>query len=189
LCTADQWDGCPSVAEIGEDPEAAASVAVATAPDLPAHYFDLYMLAVEMADRMSARRGTANGFFLTVNTGLVALVGSTNLRWYVAVAGIVFSATWWLLLRSYRRLNQAKFKVILEMEEHLPRKVFGDEYRHYQGAGRVAESTETKASRARMEARLAAWTNKYRELGEVERVVPVVFALIYTAELVRQVLQ
>jgi hypothetical protein len=33
---------------------------------------ELYKLAVEMADRISARRALANTFFLTVNTGLAA---------------------------------------------------------------------------------------------------------------------
>ncbi len=36
-------------------------------------YLELYKLAVEMADRVSARRATANAFFLTVNTALLAL--------------------------------------------------------------------------------------------------------------------
>ena len=36
---------------------------------------ELYQLAVEMADRVSARRGLANTFFLTLNTGLAALLG------------------------------------------------------------------------------------------------------------------
>ena len=162
-----------------EDPEATAAIAVATA-DLPEHYFDLYMLMVEMADRISARRGTANGFFLTVNTGLVTLVGGTDLRWYVAFAGIVFSGTWWMLLRSYRRLNAAKFSVIIEMEERLPKQVFGDEYRHYQAQG------APPVVLASIGARAAAWTTRYRELGEVERVVPIIFASIYIAELMRQ---
>ncbi len=146
-------------------------------------------LAVEMADRISARRGTANGFFLTINTGLVALVGSATLRWYVAASGIVFSGTWWLLLKSYRRLNTAKFSVIIEMEERLPKQVFGDEYRHYQESGRKPGSAETVISDAGRRTRMTAWTNKYRELGEVERVVPIVFALIYASEIARQVAQ
>ena len=33
-----------------------------------------------------------------------------------------------------------------------------------------------------------AWAAQYRELGRVERVVPWVFALIYLAEIVRQLL-
>ena len=38
------------------------------AADLPDNYFELYKLAVEMADRVSARRSLANSFFLTINT-------------------------------------------------------------------------------------------------------------------------
>ena len=173
------------MSELDKDPEAAA--AVAAAAGLPEHYFELYKLAVEMADRISARRGTANSYFLTINTGLVALVGSTTLRWYVAAAGIVFSGTWWLLLKSYRRLNAAKFSVIIEMEQRLPKQLFGDEYRHYQESGRKPLPTEPKVPDVGRRARIAAWTDKYRELGEVERVVPIVFVLIYTAELIRQV--
>src|SRR5437588_8134183 len=98
---------------------AEAQTALAAA-ELPGNYFELYRLAVEMADRISARRGLANSFFLTVNTGIVAVLAARNVRWYLAVAGIVFSVTWWALLRSYRELNSAKFDVILAMEERLP---------------------------------------------------------------------
>ncbi len=67
-------------------------------------YLELYKLAVEMADRVSARRATANAFFLTVNTALLAFVSSRSLNalWLVALAGIALSATWWVLLKSYR---------------------------------------------------------------------------------------
>jgi len=37
------------------------------------HLFDQYKLAVEMADRVSARRTQANTFFLAVNTGLLTV--------------------------------------------------------------------------------------------------------------------
>ena len=36
---------------------------------------DMYKTAVEMADRVSARRGTANTFFVTLNAALAAVVG------------------------------------------------------------------------------------------------------------------
>ena len=122
---------------------------------------DLYKLAVEMADRISARRALANTFFLTLNTGLAALLGGKELRWYVAAAGIVFALSWWALLRSYRQLNQAKFEVIVAMEENLPVKVYGDE-------------------------RTSLQRGRYWEIGRVERIVPWVFAAIYVAELIRQ---
>src|SRR5690349_20127285 len=95
---------------------------------MPVGYIELYKLAVEMADRISARRGVANSFFLTINTGLAALLGGNELRWYVAAAGIVLCVTWWALLKSYRDLNSAKFNVILAMEASLPARVFGDEW-------------------------------------------------------------
>lgn len=98
------------------------------AAELPSSYFELYKLAVEMADRISARRGIANSFFLTANTGIVALLGSRDVRWYLAAAGIVFAAAWWALLKSYRDLNSAKFEIILAMEERLPISVYGDEW-------------------------------------------------------------
>ncbi len=148
------------------------------ATELHPNYFDLYKLAVEMADRISARRGIANSFFLTVNTGLAALLGSQTLRWYVAAAGIVFAVTWWALLKSYRDLNGAKYDVILEMEKQLPVRVFGDEW------------DRLKTDRVKLALKrdtLNSWFAQYRELGRIERVVPWVFASIYVAELVRQV--
>lgn len=132
---------------------------------------DLYKLAVEMADRVSARRGVANTFFLTVNTGLTALFGAATLRWYVPAAGIVFAVAWWLSLRSYRRLNQAKFHVITAVEAQLPVQLFTDEWEYLKPDPGTAER---------------GWHGRYLELGAVERVVPLVFAAIYVAELIRQ---
>jgi hypothetical protein len=148
------------------DPSATAPAAA----ELPPGFLDQYKLAVEMADRVSARRGAADTFFLTVNTALTALLGGTDLRWYVPLAGIAFAVTWWALLRSYRDLNRAKFAVILRMEERLPVRVYGDEWASLKDAAPAGR-------------RLAA----YRELGQVERLVPGLFALIYAIELVGQV--
>ena len=160
-------------------PDLEAEAALA-AGELPENYFELYKLAVEMADRISARRGVANSFFLTVNTGVVAVLSARNVRWYLAVAGIVFSVTWWALLRSYRELNRAKFDVILAMEERLPVRPFGDEW------------DQLRRQPARFGVRhgaLQLWLGQYRELGRVERIVPWVFVLIYLAEILRQLVR
>lgn len=146
-------------------------------PEPAAGHIDLYKLAVEMADRISARRGIANSFFLTVNTGLAALLGGQELRWYVAAAGIVLCITWWALLKSYRDLNSAKFDVILAMEQVLPARVFGDEW------DRLKKDPVKLALRRDA---LRSWIAQYRELGRIERIVPWVFALIYIAEIIRQ---
>jgi hypothetical protein len=158
-------------------PPAAADAARSGTPN-GAVELELYKLAVEMADRISARRGLANTFFLTVNTGLAALLGGTELRWYVAAAGIVFALAWWWLLQSYRRLSSAKFRVITALEPDLPIQLFSEEWRYLES---------TKAPRRLWPARdLWAWMNGYHELGTVERVVPLAFAAIYTIELIRQ---
>jgi hypothetical protein len=137
---------------------------------------ELYKLAVEMADRMSARRALANSFFLTVNTGLVAVLGGDELRWYVAAAGVVFACAWWWVLQSYRKLNWAKFEVITEMERGLPARPFTAEWEHLRRA------------RLRLWPPSAfwAWARSYHPLGTVERVVPIAFLCLYVAELVRQ---
>lgn len=140
---------------------------------------DLYKLAVEQVDRISARRATANSYFLTINSGLTALVGllaaaadasSKNLPKsddvaFVATAGIgvVLSGTWWLLLRSYRDLNSAKFKVITEIETaHLPVKIFEREWE-------ILKADDG----------IPWWKGRYAELGFVERAVPVIFLVVY----------
>jgi len=134
-------------------------------------YLELYKLAVEMADRVSARRATANAFFLTVNTALLAFVSSgvEDVFWVVALAGIALSGAWWVLLKSYRDLNEAKFDVITEMEKNLEAQVFGDEWE-------------------RLERRRESWRGRYAEFGAVERFVPLVFALLYAAVFVGTVL-
>ena len=128
-------------------------------------YLELYKLAVEMADRVSARRATANAFFLTVNTALLAFVSSRSLNalWLVALAGIALSATWWVLLKSYRDLNAAKFQVITEMENNLDAKIFDDEWK------RLKEN------------RPEGWQGRYAEFGAVERFVPLIVAVLYAA--------
>jgi hypothetical protein len=51
---------------------------------------DLYKMAVEMADRVSARRSTANAFFLTAEAALVAVIG-------LATPSLL-KAPWWTAL-------------------------------------------------------------------------------------------
>jgi hypothetical protein len=128
-----------------------------------------YTLAVEMADRVSARRGAANGFFLGIQTTLLAAVGladSTvpNVSWYAALsvtlAGCTISAFWWLQLRSYQLLNQAKFEVINKLEEKLPAKIYTDEW--------------TSLKQVRRSHRL-----RYLELGTTERFVPLLLAALH----------
>ena len=135
----------------------------------------LYQMAVEMADRVSARRGLANSFFLTINSALLTVAGlapewssrhqSPFASLVLAAAGLILSGAWWTLLRSYRQLNEAKFQVINKIEEQFPVTPFTSEWRYLTGTRKP-------------------W-QRYFELGRVERVVPIVYAAIYVATFVR----
>jgi hypothetical protein len=52
---------------------------------------ELYTLAVEMADRISARRGLASTFFVTINIERMTLLASHSFQWYAGAAGIILS--------------------------------------------------------------------------------------------------
>ena len=90
------------------------------------HLLDQYKLYVEMADRISSRRATANSYFLSVNSAILAFVGyltskdSTTDLWLLAVAGITLSYLWHELILSYRNLNTAKWLVVHQIEKRLP---------------------------------------------------------------------
>lgn len=149
-----------------------ASPASSTPSKVDPSVLDLYKLAVEMADRVSARRTTANGFFLTLHAAVITAVGFARptdaaagrafAAIITAIAGIALCFAWWLLLRSYRDLNRAKFDVINMLEEQLPVAIFADEWKAL-----------------KKEEPVPWWRGAYTEQGFVERTIPVVFAVIY----------
>lgn len=94
-------------------------------------YLELHKLAVEMADRAAARRASFLTFPFTANTALFAVLFSGNLRsgiWVVSLVGLVISATWWLILKSYRDIIIAKFRLINEMEKNLEVQIYHEEW-------------------------------------------------------------
>jgi hypothetical protein len=101
-------------------------------------YMEQYKLYLTMLDKISERRQHANNFFLTVNTGVCAFIGYIfskdaamefrSFFWFVPVAGILLSYFWYRLIRSYRDLNSAKFKVVHLMEKRLPLAPFNTEW-------------------------------------------------------------
>ena len=93
------------------------------------HLLEQYKLYVEMADRISERRMQTNKFYISLLSGLLALlsilvsVGKLNqtlIFVIVSLLGIALCILWHINIRSYRQLNSGKFKVIHEMEQDLP---------------------------------------------------------------------
>lgn len=140
----------------------------------------IYTLAVEMADRVSARRAGANSFFLALQTALAAALGAFAVRpdarqtqpepdrfvLVLAVVTGIILATAWFLLRSYRKLNRAKFEVIGKIEDsYFKVKPFSQEWQLLKAQDPVKRR----------------WRDRYTELGFIEQAVPIAFVVLYLA--------
>ncbi|WP_424893183.1 RipA family octameric membrane protein [Streptomyces sp. XH2] len=130
-----------------------------------------YKLCVEMADRVSARRSLTNTFFLSLNTvAVTALVTLSGAHWrsssvWLLLAGLAVLLTqclgWFVMMRSYRQLNAAKYAVIGALERRLPALAYSDaEW------GALGEGHDWR---------------RYVPLTYVEQGVPVVFGVAYVA--------
>ncbi|MGB2842620.1 MAG: hypothetical protein WBC40_09135 [Halobacteriota archaeon] len=137
--------------------------------DFQEHLLEQYKLYVEMADRISARRAQSNRFYISLLSALLALLSiliNRNL-WNniqnaiflaVAILGLALCFLWYVNINSYRQLNSGKFKVIHELEQHLPFKCYDREWQI------LGEGEERK---------------KYLQLTHVEQFVPFVLAVPY----------
>lgn len=90
------------------------------------HLLEQYKLYVEMADRISQRRTSANTYFLSVNSAILAFVGyltagsDPDYMWLLALAGCLLTLFWYNIVLSYRNLNSAKWRVVQDIEKRLP---------------------------------------------------------------------
>ena len=108
------------------------------------HLLEQYKLYVEMADRISARRVQINSFYISLLSGLIAIISvlgskdlfsyfkQTKLQYFtlflVGLLGITLCWVWQSNIRSYKQLNSVKFKVICEMEKYMPFSVYEREW-------------------------------------------------------------
>ena len=83
-----------------------------------------YKLAVEIWDRVRARRQHANSFYVTINSAVVlALIIKGAPEYLVAPAafcGIMVCVLWFFTIRSYAILTDRKLAVIEGLEQRLP---------------------------------------------------------------------
>jgi len=91
-----------------------------------------YKLAVEMADRISARREGANKIFLSANSIIFAFLATQGtfyeIHAFILIIGIIISFVWATIIQNYKNLNSVKYAVIHEMESKLPWQVYKDEW-------------------------------------------------------------
>jgi hypothetical protein len=134
------------------------------------HLLDQYKLYVEMADRISSRRASANSYFLSVNSAILAFVGYLAAKdtgeylWMLALGGIALSILWEALITSYRNLNTAKFAVIHKIEKRLPISPYEAEW----------DAMERGKN-----------PKLYRPISHIEQGVPYVFMVLHAIVLIR----
>lgn len=102
-------------------------------------YSDLleqYKLYVDMADKVSTRRDAINSFFLVLQSLLVGGIGfclkeldeKNFLPIILSLFGLMFCHKWYKIIKAYRQLNAAKFKIIHMMETKLPARGYDAEW-------------------------------------------------------------
>lgn len=134
---------------------------------------EIYKMLVEMADRVSERRQSANSFYLSVNTAIIGGAAYLSQSAFgelgtlaVSAAGIAICFLWVRSVVSYKSLNAAKFEVITALEDRLPISPFKDEWAilDVDGDGK-----------------------RHKPFHRTEVLVPVVFMAVHAAQLLAQV--
>ena len=133
------------------------------------HLLEQYKLYVEMADRISARRGLTNSFYISLLSGLLAVLSLSSdkqsatsshykvLLLVVSAVGLILCFVWFLNIRSFKQLNSAKFMVVHEIEEFLPFACYDREWE-------IIKKTRD---------------DKYLQQTRIEQLVPLLLALPY----------
>lgn len=123
-----------------------------------------YKLYVEMADRVSSRRIQVSKFYVSLLSGLLALLSILpniiKLEYIIlvfipiSIISIILCIVWYKNIQSYKQLNAAKYKLINEIEKSLP-------FQYY-----TKEWEELKSK-------------NYTEITTIEKYVPLIFASLY----------
>ena len=118
-----------------------------------------YKLISESADKITDKRQSTNNFYLGVNSFILAVasylaVSRVNtVSILISISGLLVSVVWLKNINSFKQLNSAKFKVIHELEEYLPARVYQKEDEYLQKG--------------------------YYKLTAVEKWIPVIFGVLY----------
>jgi hypothetical protein len=101
---------------------------------------DQYRLAVEMWDRVRARRQQSNQFYVSINTAfltaIVALMGvghmgNDYLIIVLSMVGLALCVLWFFTIMNYKLLTENKLEIIGQLEQVLPACPFSVEKRSH----------------------------------------------------------
>lgn len=130
------------------------------------HLLEQYKVLVESADKISDRRLNTHKYFASLNVAILTALGLTLqfgnyesriwVRLALGIAGMGISIVYWMLIRSYKNINSAKFKVIHQIEKKLPAAIYSAEWDE-----------------------LNALKDKHQPFSHLEILIPKVFGLGY----------
>lgn len=142
--------------------------------DFNAHLLEQYKLYVEMADRVSSRRVQTASFYTSILSALLALLSITSneelfqgpqsfVLLTIAILGLCLCLAWAANINSYKQLNSLKFKVIHDMETHLP-------FPCYEMEWKILKEGKNR--------------RRYFRLTAIEQYIPVILAVPYLCLLI-----
>lgn len=129
---------------------------------------EIYKTYHDSIEKVAEKRQNANSFFLTLNPGILALIGFLfqnvapallkPLYLILPIIGIISGVFWLKLVNSYRQLNKGKFEVLYELEEDLPYAVYKKEW------DKLGKGKNPKI---------------YKPLTSIEKFIPKTFIVLY----------
>lgn len=142
--------------------------------EFKAHLLEQYKLYVEMADRVSSRRVQTASFYTSILSALLALLSiASNKELFqgsqsfvlltIAILGLCLCLAWTANINSYKQLNSLKFKVIHDMEAHLPFPCYDMEWK-------ILKEEKSR--------------QRYFRLTAIEQYIPVILSVPYLCLLV-----
>jgi hypothetical protein len=112
------------------------------------HLLEQYKLYVEMADKTSERRQSANNSFLIFDSILISVFGILSgiesmarhhmWQYMIPLVGLLVSITWATLISSSRHLQSIKLVSIEKLESELPAALFNSEWKN-SGEGKARQ--------------------------------------------------
>jgi len=131
---------------------------------------ELYKVYNGSTENVSQKRQNTNSFFLSLNTGIIAILGfllnkdtPSYLKYLyllMPIVGILSGIFWLKLVISYRQLNSGKYKTLSKIEEKLPFAPFSEEW-EILGKGNDHR--------------------KYHPLTNIEKGIPITFIAIFSS--------
>lgn len=130
------------------------------------HFLEQYKVMIQGIDYTSKWKHAVNNYFLTIHTLLLAAIGLSVARdqvlivvvthQIVPVIGVVMAIAWWITIRGYNEVLEAKFSILHCVENRLPLALYKTEW----------------------EILKAFYKNPHR-LARVDNSVPLIFGALY----------